>query len=58
MKTENMDREKDKEINDGAMTGFKTSETSVSCKKLKKTKILSAPEGGHSRVREQSWRKP
>ena len=43
-------REKDEEMDDGAFTGFKTSDSRVSCEKLKKTRILSAPEGGHSRV--------
>ena len=56
-RTDNTNREKDEEMDDGIISGFKTSESWVSCEKLKKTRILSAPEGGHSRVWEQSWRK-
>ena len=37
-------------MGDGAITDLKTSESSVAREKLKKTKILSAPEEEHSRV--------
>ena len=40
----NTNRGKDKEMDDGAITGLKTSKSWVSCKKPKKTQRLSAPE--------------
>ena len=40
------------------ITSLKTSESWVLCEKLKKTHILSVPDGGHSRVWGQSWKKP
>ena len=57
-KQKNTNREKDEEMDYCAITGLKTSESWVSCKKLKKTQIFSALEGGHSSVWGQSLRKP
>ena len=57
-KKKNTNREKDEEIDYGAITCLKTSESRVFCEKLKKNQNLSALEGGHSRVWGQSWGKP
>ena len=51
------DREKDVEMDGGAITGSNTGGSSVSCEKLKNTQILSPQEEGLSRVCGQKLKK-